>query len=151
MTTIERSQTTPIGFARRHFPLILVVSGLLVIPCLWHRHIEAGDLPSHVYNAWLAELITKGQAPGLYLVHRYDNVLFDLALFYTAKLTGLHIAEKIVVAISVLVFSWGVFALVAAVSSRPPWFLIPCIAMLAYGYVFHMGFFNYYLSIGLAC
>src|SRR5439155_5873723 len=34
---------------------------------------------------------------------------------------------------------------------RPPWFLLPVIAMLAYGYPFHMGFFNYYLSIGLAC
>ena len=31
----------------------------------------------------------------------------------------------------------------------PPWHLLPCIAMLAYGWVFHMGFFNFYLSLGL--
>src|SRR5262249_26124695 len=43
-----------------------------------------------------------------------------------------------------------VFCLVAAVGRRPPWFLLPCIAMLAYGYSFQMGFLNYYLSIGLA-
>src|SRR5262249_52154204 len=45
--------------------LILAVSVLLLIPCFWHRRIEAGDLPSHVYNAWLAQLIGQGQAPGL--------------------------------------------------------------------------------------
>ncbi|MGH9744422.1 MAG: hypothetical protein ACRD51_18935, partial [Candidatus Acidiferrum sp.] len=42
------------------------------------------------------------------------------------------------------------FALIAAVSGQPPWFLTPAIAMLAYGYTFNMGFLNYYLSLGLA-
>jgi len=42
------------------------ISALMVVPCWWHRRIEAGDLASHVYNAWLAQLIEKGQAP----VHR---------------------------------------------------------------------------------
>ena len=37
-----------------------------------------------------------------------------------------------------------------AVAKRPPWFLAPAIALLAYGYAFNMGFVNYYLSIGLA-
>ena len=35
------------------------ISALLVVPCWWHRRIEAGDLASHVYNAWLAQLIEK--------------------------------------------------------------------------------------------
>ena len=150
MTTSETPASSPIPFLRRNFAAIILVSALLIVPCLWHRHIEAGDLPSHVYNAWLAQLITQGQAPGLYLAPRYDNVLFDLGLFYGANAFGLAAAEKIVVSLSVLIFCWGVFSLVAAVSGRPPWFLLPCIAMLAYGYVFNMGFFNYYLSIGLA-
>jgi hypothetical protein len=119
-------------------------------PCLWHRRIEAGDLGSHVYNAWLAQLIARGQAPGLYLVRRWNNVLFDWILLQVSNVVGFAAAEKIVVAASVFVFFWGVFAFVAAASGRPPWFLAPTIAMLAYGYSFNMGFLNYYLSVGLA-
>ena len=131
--------------------LILAISAILLIPCFWHRHIEAGDLGSHVYNAWLAQLIEQGRAPGLYLARQWNNVLFDLLLFYFAKFLGLALAEKLAVSLCVLVFFWGLFAFLQAVSSRPPWFLAPCLAMLAYGYTFHMGFLNYYLSVGLGC
>ena len=130
---------------------IFAISALILVPCVWHRRIEAGDLASHAYNAWLAQLIEKGQAPGLYIAKQWDNVLFDVALLRAANLVGLAAAQKIVVSACVLIFFWGVFALVAAVTERPPWFLAPCIAMLAYGYSFNMGFMNYYLSLGLAC
>src|SRR5207302_11359995 len=40
---------------------------------------------------------------------------------------------------------------IRTVTERPPWFLVPFIAMLAYGYSLSMGFMNYYLSLGLAC
>ncbi len=138
-------------FLRQYKVRILLLSVLLAIPCWWHRRIEAGDLASHVYNAWLAQLVEKGQAPGVYVVHRWNNVLFDLLLFYAAKVAGLAAAEKIVVSICVLIFSWGVFAFIRTISERPPWLLTPCVAMLAYGYSFNMGFINYYLSLGLAC
>ncbi len=139
------------GFLRRHAMAALLASMLMIVPCWWQRHIEAGDLGSHVYNAWLTQLIEKGQAPGLYLEWRWDNVLFDLMLLNASKAMGLLAAEKVVVSGCVLVFFWGVFALVAAASKRVPWMLAPCIALLAYGYSFQMGFLNYYLSIGLAC
>lgn len=150
-------RTVPLKVETRQHPstlakrwLYAVLSLLMAIPCWWHRHIEAGDLGSHVYNAWLAQLIEKGQAPGLYVVHQWNNVLADWLLLHTANLFGFSLAEKLVVSFSVLVFFWGVFALVGAASDRAPWFLAPCIAMLAYGYAFNMGFLNYYLSIGLA-
>jgi hypothetical protein len=130
--------------------VILAVSIAIILPCLWHRRIEAGDLGSHVYNAWLAQLIEKGQAPGLYLVHQWNNVLFDWMLLHAANTVGFAAAGKIVVSFCVMIFFWGVFAFVAAASGRPPWFLTACIAMLAYGYSFNMGFLNYYLSLGLA-
>jgi hypothetical protein len=130
---------------------VLVVSALVIVPCVWHRHIEAGDLGSHVYNAWLAQLIGKGQAPGLYIARQSNNVLFDVALLHAVNLVGFAAAEKIAVSLCVLIFFWGAFAFVSAVSGRPPWFLTPALAMLAYGYAFSMGFFNYYLSIGLGC
>jgi len=131
--------------------LVFGCSVLAVVPCLWHRHIEAGDLGSHVYNAWLAQLIAHGQAPGLYLARQGTNVLFDVSLVHMANLFGFAAAEKIVVCGCVLIFFWGVFAFVSAVTGRAPWSLTPGIAMLAYGYSFNMGFMNYYLSIGLAC
>jgi hypothetical protein len=138
-------------YPSRNLLAILLISVLLLIPCFWHRHIEAGDLGSHVYNAWLAQLIEQGRTPGLYIVTQWKNVLFDLLLFYLAKFLGLTLAEKVASSLCVLIFFWGLFALMKAVSSRPPWFLSPCIAMLSYGYIFHMGFMNYYLSLGLAC
>jgi hypothetical protein len=131
--------------------LVLGWSVLAAVPCLWHRRIEAGDLGSHVYNAWLGQLIAHGQAPGLYVARQWTNVLFDVWLLRVANVVGFAAAEKIVVCGCVLIFFWGVFALVSAVTGRAPWFLAPGIAMLAYGYSFNMGFMNYYLSIGLAC
>jgi len=139
------------AFLRESKLRVLLLSLALLIPCVWHRRIEAGDLPSHVYNAWLAQLIEKGQASGLYIAKRWNNVLFDVALLRVANLVGIAAAQTIVVSVCVLIFFWGVFAFVAVVTERPPWFLAPCIATLAYGYSFNMGFMNYYLSVGLAC
>jgi len=146
----QKSSISPaLIFLRERWLSVGIVSLLLLIPCTWHRRIEAGDLGSHVYNAWLAQLIGKGQAPGLYLVNRWDNVLFDMMVLKLGNLFGLAAAEKIAVFVCVLIFFWGTFALISSVARRPAWFLLPCVAMLAYGWTFNVGFFNYYLSIGL--
>jgi hypothetical protein len=150
MTGAEPEPAQGWQFVRVEKWRILAISLSMIVPCFWQRHIEAGDLGSHVYNAWLAQLIEKGQAPGLYFVRQWDNVLVDWLLLHATNALGIVAGEKIVVSICVLIFFWGVFAFVAAASERPPWFLFPCIAMLAYGYSFEMGFLNYYLSIGLA-
>src|SRR6202166_4773396 len=151
MTEKNNALSRALRFVRTNILLMSVISAALIIPCLWPPPIQAGHLPSHTFNAWLATLIQQGRAPGLYLAPRWHNILFDLLLLYSVKLLGFAAGPKIVVAISVLIFFWGVFSFVAAASERPPWLLTPCIAMLAYGYVFNMGFFNYYLSMGLAC
>ena len=150
-TTARSSFATGLSFVREKKGLIISWSTLAVIPCLWHRYIEAGDLGSHVYNAWLAQLIERGQAPGLYLATRSNNILFDISLLHVANVVGFATAEKIVVALCVLIFFWGVFAFVAAVTKQVPWNWTPCILMLAYGYSFNMGFMNYYVSVGLGC
>src|ERR1700723_1597553 len=137
------------AFARRYARQLLGISALVLAPCFWHRTIVASDLGSHVYNAWLTQLIRQGQAPGLWLATRWDNVLFDCLLDFFGRFFSLGMAEKISVSLSGLVFFWGVFAFVCAAARRAPWFLIPCIAMVSYGYTFHMGFLNYYISLGL--
>jgi hypothetical protein len=136
-------------FLRGFWLRITAISALLLVPCFWHARIQAGDLGSHVYNAWLAQLIEKGQAPGLYVVQRWNNVALDLALIKLGNVLGLQAAAKIAVSASVLLFFWGAFALMTAAASRAPWFLLPCLAMLAYGWTFNIGFFNYYISLGL--
>src|SRR5580658_792603 len=86
------------GAARflREYPLrILAISAAVLTPCFWHRHIEAGDLASHTYNAWLAQLIAHGQAPGLWLARQWNNVLFDITLSGLGNLFGLRVAERI--------------------------------------------------------
>jgi hypothetical protein len=136
-------------FLRRYWLQAIAISAVLLIPCFWHSRIQAGDLGSHVYNAWLAQLIERAQAPGLYLAKRWDNILFDFLLLKLGNVFGLPAAQKLAVSLCVLIFFWGTFALVAAVSRRAPWFLLPCFAMLAYGWTYNVGFFNCYLSLGL--
>jgi hypothetical protein len=142
---------TAFAFLHQNIFGVLVLSALLLVPCFWHSRIQAGDLGSHIYNAWLAQLIEHHQINGLILVRQWDNILFDAILLHLGNVFGFVAAEKIAVSLAVLIFFWGCFSFLAEVSGRPPWNLVPFLFVLAYGYVFHMGFMNYYLSIGLAC
>jgi hypothetical protein len=139
-----------IQFVRSRWFLILAVSALVLTPCFWHRRIEAGDLGSHTYNAWLAVLAAKDQAPGLYTTAQWNNVLVDVGLTCIGSRMGFIAAERIVVSVCVLCFFWGAFAFIAASTQCAPWFLVPAIAIISYGYTFYAGFMNYYLSLGLA-
>ena len=127
-----------------------IVSLLLLVPCFWQTHIQAVDLSSHLYNAWLSILIGEGKAPGLVIASQRTNVLFDLMLTALMRTVGPWGAEHIAVPLTVLVFFWGAFAMISAVSNRRPWYLLSIVAMLAYGWTYHMGFMNFYLSLGLS-
>jgi hypothetical protein len=133
----------------RNHAIYVLVSLLLLLPVFWQPRVQAGDLSSHIYNAWLAQLIETGKAQGLVLVSQTTNILFDLILSALFQVGGAEFAQRISVSLAVLTFVWGAFAFVSVVSGRKPWHLMPSIAMLAYGWVFHMGFFNFYLSLGL--
>ncbi|HKC70533.1 MAG TPA: hypothetical protein VKB60_02865, partial [Terriglobales bacterium] len=122
---------------------------LMLAPCFWQSSIQAGDLSSHLYNSWLALQIRSGAVHGLSIVPQWTNVAFDWLLTWLLANFGTEPAQKIAVSLAVLVFAGGAFAFVSAASSRRPWFLTPCIAVLAYGFVFHIGFFNFYLSLGI--
>jgi hypothetical protein len=152
-TSDERAKSLSIGalkfVAGRWLPIV-AISAVLLLPCFWHQHIEAGDLASHTYNAWLAQLIARGDAPGLYLMRQWNNILVDVVLAKLGNTVGFVAAERLVVSACVLIFFWGAFAFIAAATQRPPWFLVPAIAMIAYGWTFQMGFMNYYVSLGCA-
>lgn len=142
--------STPFGRLRDFRLQVALVSLLLLLPCFWGRRIEAGDLSSHIYNTWLAEQVELGKAPGLTVVPLKTNVLFDLALESLYRRFGAEAAQRVAVCASVLIFTWGAFAFLSAVNGRRMWSLMPCLFMLAYGWAFHAGFFNFYLSAGLS-
>jgi hypothetical protein len=123
----------------------------VLIPCFWQSRIQAGDLSSHLYNAWLARRVDAGDPLGLTLVPQTTNVLFDLLLKALLGAVGVDLAQRIAVAAGVLIFVWGAFFFAGKIAGagRQPWALLPVIAMLAYGWVFRMGLFNFYLAMGL--
>jgi len=90
-----------------------------------------------------------GRAPGLQVAAQRTNVLFDLLLSALLQAFGAAAAQRIAVSLSVLVFVWGAFAFVRKVSGTRPTYLLVAIVMLAYGWAFHMGLFNFYISQGL--
>src|SRR5215831_609816 len=51
-----------------------------LVPCFWQSRIQAGDLSSHIYNAWLAKVVASQPTPGLVVRSQTTNVLFDLML-----------------------------------------------------------------------
>ena len=121
----------------------------LLIPCFWQSRIQAGDLSSHIYNAWLAQLIQSGKTTGLAVVPQTTNVLTDLMLSGLLRTAGAAAAQRITVSLAVLVLVRGAFAFVCALSGVRTWRVLPAIAILAYGWTFHMGFLNMYLSLGI--
>jgi hypothetical protein len=127
-----------------------VISILLLVPCFWQPRLESVDLPSHIYTIWLSQLIKQGKAPGLWIAHQWTNVLFDYALGAFSSLFGFATAQRIVVSISVLLFFWSAFALVSVLAEKRPRFLLPCLAILTYGVIFHLGSFNYYLGLSFS-
>ena len=137
-------------FLRGNAGAVAALCLLLLIPCFWHRHIQAGDLGSHVYNAWLAQLVERHQVTGLVVVGQWNNVLFDWLVLHLANHLGFAAAERIAVSAGVLIFFWGSLAFLSRVSGRTEWRVTPVFFVLGYGYAFHMGFMNYYFSIGLA-
>lgn len=138
------------AFFGQYWRRVTLISVVVLIPCFWHRRIVASDLGSHLYNAWLAQLIRHGQVTDMHLAYQWTNVLFDYMLGAAGAFVSLHTAERIVVPICVLVFFWGAFATICAAAKRAPWFLTPFLALATYGWTFHLGLFNYYLSLGFA-
>lgn len=127
----------------------ILLSVLALVPCFWLPHIYSVDLPSHAYNAWLTLLAEKGQAPGLYIAPVWTNFVFDVMLVETMRAFGADWAQRISVSACVLLFFWGAFAWVQAWSGRAAWRSVPLLLLITYGWVFQMGFFNFYLGVAL--
>ena len=126
----------------------IIVSLLVVLPLFCMPRLLAGDLPSHLYNAWLANQIHDGKVAGLAISSQTSNIAADVALSVLLRLTNIYVAEHVVAALTVLVLFWGAIRFVRALSGRDPLWLAPLLAMLTYGFVFQMGLLNFCLALG---
>src|ERR1035437_8048120 len=81
----------------------IALSIFLLAPVYWQPRVQAGDLSSHIYNAWLAQLIETGRTQGLVIVSQTTNILFDLMLGGLFRLFGAELAQRISVSVAVLV------------------------------------------------
>lgn len=124
----------------------LAVSAAVLAPCWWNERIEAGDVSSHTYNAWLANHLA--QLHGLWLARQSTNMLYDVLLANACRWFGYATGERVAVSVVALLGFWGMFALTGTRGWR--WYLAPVIAMLTYSWTFHMGLMNYCLAEGLS-
>lgn len=129
---------------------LALLAVLFLIPCFWQSRIQAGDLASHAYNAWLASRISEGLLPGLWIAHQSNNVLFDIMLVFFSSHFGMAVAQRIAVSIAVLIFAYGTISFCSAGRSSSPWFVVPIVAIFTYGYTFQVGFFNFQIAMGLS-
>jgi len=94
-------------------------------------------------------LIEQGKASGLSIATQWDNVFFDFLLSGLGHFFNLFVAARIAAAAAVLIFFWGAFSFIAAVTDSAPWLVTPVLAAISYGWTFNAGLLNYFISIGL--
>src|SRR5688572_18008991 len=98
MTSAEGGSLT-----HRELATLLGISVLLIVPCLWQPRIQAGDLSSHLYNAWLASEIRHGHIDGFEIVPVWTNVLTDWILMAAVPSVGAVWAGRLVAVPAVLI------------------------------------------------
>jgi hypothetical protein len=127
-----------------------VVFGVaLLVPVVWTDRVQAIDMASHTYGAWLTWLVREGGVSGLEIVPAGTNVLVDLILAGLGGSIGWVWAERIVACFVLLVFVAGVGAWIrAATGSRVVWPVAPLLLVAAHGTVTQTGLMSYLLALG---
>ena len=114
---------------------------LLLVPAMLLP--ASGDMPSHLYNAWLTHQVENG-LQGFTLTTQFTNVATDL-LLYWLFLMGPQFAVAAVNVLAVLVFFLGGVMFIRSYAASLPWQCLVLLAMFAYGVMYWLGFTNYML------
>jgi hypothetical protein len=130
--------------------IVAAAAALVTAPALLVSEFPAGDLHSHVYNAWLRILVERGDAPGLWIAPAWTNVLVDPALVALLRVATPGHVETLTLLASAHATLWSSFLFCRALSHRAGWESLPVLAMLALGWNFHMGFSNWSMSAALS-
>lgn len=142
------SATLRLRPARREGLWIAVLLAASVVPCFWTERAGTGDLLSHVYNVWLVQQIKAGHTPGLSLVATHTNIFFDVMLDHLVVWFGFGMGTKLGLAIAVLIYTGGQIVLWRTVAPRGWKAVSPLALMLSYGWLYAVGFTNFYLALG---
>lgn len=110
----------------------------------------AGDLHTHLYNAWLGNLVADGHVNGLWLAPAWTNSLISRGLAALLESLSPGAAEKVIHLALAEGFLWASFAYCRAVTRNGCWEWLPAIAMLAIGWTFQAGLVNWFASAALS-
>jgi hypothetical protein len=138
---------------RRVAALFLIIALFHLLP-IWRVHfVPTVDGASHLYNAQVLHELAKG-TPEFARVFRADlrpfpNWLGHILLFLALAVAPPLVAEKIVLSAIVLLFLGGCWKLAGVIDPRSRVYAF-LVMPLAYSALLQMGFYNYFLGVGLA-
>jgi hypothetical protein len=138
----------------RRIAVLFLITALFHLLPIWRVHyVPTVDGPSHLYNAQVLHELAKG-TPEFVRVFRADlrpfpNWLGHILLFVAVAIAPPLIAEKVVLSAIVLLFLGGCWKVAGLVDPRSRVYAF-LVMPLAYSALLQMGFYNYFLGVGLA-
>ncbi|HEV7425719.1 MAG TPA: hypothetical protein VGQ46_05080 [Thermoanaerobaculia bacterium] len=138
----------------RRVAVLFLITALFHLLPIWRVHfVPTVDGPSHLYNAQVLHELANG-TPEFTRVFRADlrpfpNWLGHVLLFLALGIAPPLIAEKLVLSTIVLVFLGGCWKLAGVIDPRSRVYAF-LVMPLAYSLLLQMGFYNYFLGVGLA-
>ncbi len=129
---------------------LLAFLGCLLLPVFWTPRVQAVDMASHTYGAWLTSSVRAGAHAGVSLERVHTNLLVDVMLQGLLLFTGPVWAERIAMSMALLAFVLGAWFWLRAVErNAQPWTVAPLLLVAAHGTVTQTGLVNFLLAMGL--
>jgi hypothetical protein len=138
----------------RRIAVLFLITALFHLLPIWRVHyVPTVDGPSHLYNAQVLHELAKG-TPEFARVFRADlrpfpNWLGHILLFLALAVVPALVAEKLVLSAIVLLFLAGCWKLAGVIDARSRVYAF-LVMPLAFSALLQMGFYNYFLGVGLA-
>lgn len=110
----------------------------------------AGDLHTHVYNAWLSVLVARGDVTGLWLESAWTNSVVSRVIAALIEVLPPGVVERVIQFTLAEGFLWSSFRWCRVLSGRDCWEWLPALAMLSIGWTYQTGLVNWFASAGLS-
>ncbi len=134
---------------------ILGIALLICLPFLTTPSPQLGDLHTHLYNAWLTNLLNSTEPGSLlkdcfFLVTPWTNTFLDRLLSFSLRFLLPHDAARLAAILTVSLFFWSTIVWQRQALGR--WAIVsgPLILALAHGWLLQAGFLNFLLGLSAA-